>query len=281
MPTFDFSSLSLFIVTYREEILQRWMRQVMIHWRRYGISEAELRQQTVRLLEAIRAAFAEGTAWEATPGQTVVTLLHALSAERAKASYSPTDTALYIFSLKSVLRELLEEQTEMSLLAFSQVLGQIDRVIDRLVMISFDAYTESRERIIAQQSLALLELSTPVVRLWDRILLLPLVGVIDTERARQITERLLEAIALYEATVAILDVTGVPIMDTSVAGHLIKTVAAARMLGAQIVMTGISPEGAQTLVKLGINFQDVITRATLRAGVAEGLRMLNKRVTTL
>lgn len=284
MSNTTFSNIVNFIANYREEILQRWIQQISIHWNRRlkNFNEGEIRQQASRLINALRTVFNEGNNWEESQsGHELIALVNSLANERAKAGYTASETAIYIFSLKTILRELLEQQTEIPLSLFSQALGQIDRTLDRLTIISFNAYTESRERIITQQSLALIELSTPVVRLWDRILLLPLIGVIDTERARQITERLLEAIAHYEALVAIIDVTGVPIMDTSVAGHLMKTIDAAKMLGAQIVMTGISPEGAQTVVKLGINFQDVITRATLRAGVAEALRMLGKRVTTI
>ncbi|CAK0766580.1 rsbT co-antagonist protein RsbR [Gammaproteobacteria bacterium] len=282
MPDSEVFNLAQLITVHREGILQLWVKAVLAAWgRRYtDINELDLRTQTGRLLEALRTVFAEGVSavWEPSPTHAVVILLHHLSAERAKVGYTPTDTALYVMTLKGILRELLEQQSNLSLSAFSHSLGQIDRVMDRLALLTFNAYTETRERVITQQSLSLLELSTPVVRLWDRLLLLPLIGVIDTQRARQITERMLEAIAHYEATVAILDVTGVPVLDTSVAGHLMKTVAAARMLGAQVVMTGISPDGAQTLIKLGIAFQDVITRASLRAGVAEGLRMIGKRV---
>jgi rsbT co-antagonist protein RsbR len=110
------------------------------------------------------------------------------------------------------------------------------------------------------------------------VLLLPLVGVIDTIRARQFTERLLEAIARHEASVTIVDVTGVPVLDTSVARHIMKAIDAAQLLGSRIVMTGISPEGAQTLTKLGISFANVLSRASLRAGVAEALQMVGRSI---
>jgi len=272
------------IAQHRDLIIERWSHQVISSWgKNYrDVNAIEVGYQTTRLLEAVRAIFAEDPLnWEPTPGHSAVMLLHTLSADRAKAGYTPTDTALYVITLKGILREIIEQQQGMNLIEFSSALSQIDRIVDRLAFVTFEAYTATREKIIAQQSLALLELSTPVVRLWERLLLLPLVGVIDTERARQITERLLEAITRYEATVAIMDVTGVPVMDTSVASHLMKAITAAGMLGARAVMTGISPEAAQTLVKLGISFQDVVTRATLRAGLAEGLQMLGKRVTNI
>jgi rsbT co-antagonist protein RsbR len=117
-----------------------------------------------------------------------------------------------------------------------------------------------------------------VIRLWDHVLLLPLVGVIDTARARKFTENLLEAITRYEASVSVIDVTGVPIFDISVARHLMKTVDAAQLLGTRVVMTGLNPEGALTLTKLGISLPNVITRATLRSGVAEALSLINRRI---
>lgn len=152
------------------------------------------------------------------------------------------------------------------------------QVLDQLLLYFFRHHTQARESLISDQSRSLLELSTPVIKLWDEIILLPLVGVLDTARAKQTTEQLLYAIVKHEAIVVILDVTGVPIIDTSVARHLIKTISAARMLGAETVVTGISPEAAQTLVQLGIDLSGFRTRGLLQAGVKEAFSLTQQVV---
>jgi rsbT co-antagonist protein RsbR len=140
---------------------------------------------------------------------------------------------------------------------------------------------EKLERRVVEQERSILELSTPVVKLWDEIVLLPLIGVVDTARAQQMIESLLAAIVRANARVVVLDITGVPSVDTSVAQHLIKSVAAAKMLGAEVIVTGVSPEAAQTLVKLCVDLSSMRTRGSLRAGLAEALSLTGRRVTSL
>lgn len=279
-------NLSRLLESRQEELLNAWTSEVSSRWRKHypqAVDEETMRRQSRQLLDEIRklSLALPDESWEPAPDGTLSILLHDISTQRAKQGFKPTDLALYLVSLKRVLlRGLLGDDAQSPVVpgALLPVIERVENVIDRLILLLYEAYVETRERIIAQQSLSLLELSTPVVRLWDRMVMVPLIGVVDTLRARQTTERLLEAIAKYEATVAILDVTGVPVLDTSVAGHLMKTIAAAQMLGARVVMTGISPDGAQTLIKLGVNFSEVATRATLRAGIAEGLLMVGKRI---
>lgn len=287
MTTKPFSPIENLLVQQRAEIGQEWVGDVMALWNRHypgRVNEDELRQQTGRLLGELAGAFAAHSG--ATPpdiasdGELAATARD-LSIQRAKAGFKPADTAQYVLSLKNVLTKRLIHQLSETPANLATCLTAVDDVLDRLSLLTFEAYVETRERVIAQQSLSLMELSTPVIRLWDQVLMLPLIGVIDTLRARQFTESLLEAITRYEASVTIIDVTGVPVFDTSVARHIMKTVDAAQLLGTRIVMTGISPEGAQTLTKLGISFAKVTSRATLRAGVAEALQMIGRRVVAI
>ena len=282
----DFN-VARWLESQQETVLNAWMSEVVSQWKKHYpqvVDTERLHLQSRQLLEEIRKLFAENPteAWEPALDSRMAVLVHSISTQRAKQGFKPADSTFYLLSLKRVLlRRLLQDLIAENPAVLITALTLIENVTDRLTLLIHEAYVETRERLIAQQSLSLLELSTPVVRLWDRVLMVPLIGVMDTLRARQTTERLLEAIAKYEATVAILDVTGVPVLDTSVAGHMMKTIAAAQMLGARVVMTGISPDGAQTLVKLGVDFSVVTTRATLRAGIAEALLLVGKRIVAI
>ena len=271
----------------RGSVGQEWLTEIFNLWNRHYpglVTENELRGQIARFLTELNALFAahgDATPPQVKDGSPLVELVRELSTQRAKLGFKPIDTVSFLMTLKKVLTQRLASDLSQSPGDLVRCLSAIDDVLDRLSIATFDAFVEVRERVIVQQSMSLMELSTPVILLWDRVLMLPLVGVIDTLRARQFTERLLEAITRVEATVTILDVTGVPVFDTSVARHIMKTVDAAQLLGTRIVMTGISPEGAQTLTKLGISFDGVISRASLRSGLAEAFRMIGKRVVGL
>ena len=277
-------NVSHWLESQQEAVLNLWMDEILSRWKKHypqAVDEEPLRLQSRQLLDEIRKLFASNLneSWELALDSRSAVLLRTMSVQRAKQGFKPADSVLYLIALKRVLlRGLLQDYVTENPATLGTLLAVVENLFDRLTLLVYETYIETRERLIAQQSLSLLELSTPVIRLWDRVLMVPLIGVVDTLRARQTTERLLDAIAKYEATVAILDVTGVPVLDTSVAGHIMKTIAAAQMLGARVVMTGISPEGAQTLVKLGVNFSEVTTRATLRAGIAEALLLVGRRI---
>lgn len=192
--------------------------------------------------------------------------LDELSRTRALNGFSPSETALGVFSLKDAVYELVADEAELvpEYLTFS-------RMVDDLGLRTFETYSATREQIISDQSVAMLELSTPVVRLWEGIVAVPLVGTLDSVRTQLVMEKLLETLVSSGAEHAVIDITGVPTVDTEVAQHLLKTVNAARLLGAQCSVSGIRPQVAQTIVSLGIEFGDIATKATLADALALAL----------
>ena len=194
--------------------------------------------------------------------------LDELSRSRARDGFTPSETALGVFSLKEAVYELVADTADLvpEFLVFS-------RLIDDLGLRTFEAYSAAREQIISDQSNAMLELSTPVVRLWEGIIAVPLVGTLDSARTQLVMEKLLDTLVTTGADHAVIDITGVSTVDTEVAQHLLKTVSAARLLGAECTISGIRPQVAQTIVSLGIEFGDIATKASL----ADALRYaLNK-----
>lgn len=270
----------------RTVLNDEWVDVVMDTWgRRYPgiLKQEELHRHADRYITELSAYFSESgeECVAVTADSRLGKIVTELSADHAKQGIKPMDTALYVVAIKKTITKHLTTILHKSQDHLVGCLNVLSEVLDQLTLLTFEAYSSARERVIIQQSQSLLELSTPVILLWNNVLLLPLVGVIDTARARQFTERMLEAITQHEATVTIIDVTGVPVFDTAVARHIMKAVDAAQLLGARVVMTGISPDGAQTLTKLGISFANVISRVSLRAGVAEALKMVGRKIETI
>jgi len=194
------------------------------------------------------------------------------SAIRAKNGYSPSETASMIFSLKESLFFALREEYATDALALGNAVWTATKLLDNLGLFTMEAFQKSREEIISRQQQELLELSTPVVRLWDNVLALPLIGTLDSARTQVVMENLLEAIVQTRSDFAIIDITGVPVVDTLVAQHLLKTVAAARLMGADCFISGIRPQIAQTIIHLGVDLTGVTTKATLAEAFALALR---------
>jgi rsbT co-antagonist protein RsbR len=193
-------------------------------------------------------------------------VLAELSRSRARLGFSPSETAIGIFSLKDAVYSLVAESADLvpEYMRFA-------RTIDDLGLHTFETFVAAREQIIADQAESMLELSTPVVRLWDGIIAVPLVGTLDSARTQMVMEKMLDALVTTEAEHAVIDITGVPTVDTEVAQHLLKTVVAARLMGAECIVTGIRPQIAHTIVSLGIEFGDVPTKQTLADGLAHAL----------
>jgi len=200
-------------------------------------------------------------------------VLAELSRSRARNGFSPRETALAVFALKDAVYELVTDATDLvpEYLVFS-------RIMDDLGLHTFEIYAAAREQIIADQAAAMLELSTPVIRLWEGIIAVPLVGTLDSARTQLVMEKLLETLVATGAEHAVLDITGVPTVDTEVAQHLLKTVSAVRLLGAECIISGIRPQVAQTIVALGIEFGDIATKATLADALLHALHRTGYQV---
>ena len=200
-------------------------------------------------------------------------VLAELSRDRARRGFSPRETALGVFSLKDAAYELVAGADD--LVAEYVVFA---RTIDDLGLYTFETFVAAREQVITDQAESMLELSTPVVRLWNGIIAVPLVGTLDSARTQLVMEKMLDALVATEAEHAVIDITGVPTVDTEVAQHLLKTVVAARLMGAECIITGIRPQIAHTIVSLGIEFGDVPTMQTLADGLKHALRSSGLKV---
>lgn len=253
-----------------DEIVANWVR----------IAEAELagRMTTNELSHDIRElydALIEGGETGARDGvraasrEELRSLLADLGRARARQGFSPTEAAMHVFALKRAAFDLLAGSQDA---AAYQAFGELSSLVDDLGLYLLETYAVARETVIAQQNESLLELSTPVVKLWEGIVALPLVGTLDSARTQVVMEALLQALVDTGSEHAIIDITGVPAVDTQVAQHLLKTVHAARLLGAECIISGIRPQIAQTVVALGIEFGDIETKATLADATLAAMR---------
>jgi rsbT co-antagonist protein RsbR len=246
-------------------ILERWVQEQLaaIGNRRGLMSDAELREQSREFLGLVRQAAQTGGAdIEGAPWGGVRDFLGRISGSRALQGFSPSETATFVFSLKQPVFEQLRHDGGSSENLLDEV-WRTNLLIDRLGLYTTEVYQKGREQVILRQQEEMLELSTPVVKLWDGILALPMIGTLDSARTQVVMEALLQRIVETGANVAIIDITGVPTVDTLVAQHLLKTITAARLMGADCIISGIRPQIASTIVHLGVDLSDVITKATL------------------
>jgi rsbT co-antagonist protein RsbR len=246
-------------------ILERWVEEQLatIGHRRGLMSEVEVREQSREFLALVRQAAQSGeTDIEAASWTSVREFLGRISSSRAVQGFSPSETATFVFSLKQPVFEQLRRDGE-STDGLLDEIWRINRLIDRLGLYTTEVYQKGREQVILRQQEEMLELSTPVVKLWDGVLALPMIGTLDSARTQVVMEALLQRIVETGASVAIIDITGVPTVDTLVAQHLLKTITAARLMGADCIISGIRPQIASTIVHLGVDLSDVITKATL------------------
>lgn len=250
---------------HRDALLTDWIRlHLPIALRRGLAMEAEIREQFSTFLKAFLDTLAKSETLDATrpEWEPVRAVLADMSAHRARQGFTPAETATFVFSLKQPLYARLRESFA-NPAELAEISWTINLLIDELGLFTTEIFQKSREAIIARQQEELLELSTPVVQLWEGILALPLIGTLDSSRTQVVMESLLQKIVDTGAGLAIIDITGVPTVDTLVAQHLLKTVAAARLMGADCIISGIRPQIAQTIVHLGVDLSNVTTKSTL------------------
>ncbi len=248
----------------REGILADWEAAVRGS-QRTGRSSPDLQSELSSLYDAILSGVGSGGDIRSEGMGEVRALLNEMSFARARQGYTPTETASAVFALKEPVRGRLSDQQMAEFVEFSTL-------IDQLGLFTFETFAAARESVIMSQTEQLLELSTPVVKLWDGVLAVPLVGTLDSARTQVVMETLLQTLVDTGSAHAIIDITGVAAVDTQVAQHLLKTVVAARLMGAECIISGIRPQIAQTVVGLGIEFGDVATKATLADALLLALR---------
>jgi rsbT co-antagonist protein RsbR len=240
--------------------------------------EKEIAGLAGRFLDQLRrGAIAQADDIQMAEWQPVREVLEDLSRDRAIQGFSPSETAIFVFSLKEPLFALLRREFATDADRLARETWTASRLIDRLGLYTIESYARVREEVITRQQQELLELSTPVVELWDGILALPLIGTLDSARTQIVMESLLQRIVTSGAEIAIIDITGVPTVDTLVAQHLIKTISAARLMGADCILSGIRPQIAQTIVHLGLEL-NVVSKATMADALALALRRANKTI---
>ncbi|MFV3411525.1 STAS domain-containing protein [Pseudomonas nitroreducens] len=271
------TSLAELFKQNEQQLLADWMEaQRAVGLRLDLIDERAVQQNSQDLLKAFTMALAQGVPnFESAIWKPLKSQLERLSLTQARQGFSPSETATFIFSLKEPLFSLLQKQPDATI----ESVWKISKLIDQLGLFSLEYFMSGREAVIREQQESLLELSTPVVELWDGVLAVPLIGALDSNRTQIVMESLLQKIVETESDLAIIDITGVPTVDTMVAQHLLKTITAAKLMGAKCIISGIRPQIAATIVHLGVELGEVVTKASLADAFKLALKQLGVRIT--
>jgi len=275
------SDLAEIISRNEDQIRAEWIRDMGTSVQRADLmSKTELNEQCKTLLGGVVQGMKSSAPSDIkTAGWTTVReFLEGISASRARQGFSPTEVANFVLSLKPPLFIAVRHDLNKSQDKMFDTLRDATDLVDALALLTMEAYIATREELIHRQQQELMELSTPVVKLWDGILALPIIGTLDSARTQVVMENLLQTVVATNSRFAIIDITGVPTVDTLVAQHLLKTITAARLMGAECIISGVRPQIAQTIVHLGINLEDVMTRANLSDAFGLALQMSGRAV---
>jgi rsbT co-antagonist protein RsbR len=258
------TSVASIIARHKSAILSQWLEEMSGAIRRSDLmKDSEVQSQCARFLALLGDAAGSGNNIQAAAYEPLRQMLGEISRSRAQQGFTPSETATFILSIKRPLFAVIQEEHSRNSNEMATEMWNVTELLDSLGLLTTELYLKQREEVIRRQQEEMLELSTPVVKLWDGILALPLIGTLDSARTQVVMESLLESIVQTNSRVAIIDITGVPTVDTVVAQHLLKAVTAARLMGADCIISGVRPQIAQTIVHLGINLLDVTTKATL------------------
>jgi len=266
----------------KKQILEQWMKNQLADesLREDLMSNEELRAQSDELLDALVRSLNDSNLADvqSTDFENVVEILSGISISRARQGFSPRETGAYIFSLKEALLQIIQEELKSDPAQLTSVIIKLNKLIDSFSITTFETFIKGREEVILRQTDEITEISTPVIRLWDGILALPIIGTLDSARTQVVMESLLQEIVVTGSSIAILDISGVPAVDSLVAQHLLKTISATRLMGAECIISGIRPEIAQTVVHLGIDLSTIITKATLASALKYAFAVLQLEV---
>ncbi|MBD2727050.1 STAS domain-containing protein [Nostoc sp. FACHB-892] len=275
------SKIPQILETFEADLLSEWTQELAtVNIRRGLMKEAELKEECREFLSLFRVAVAQGKLSNIQAGdwQEMRSMLKGVSRSRSQQGFTPSETATFVFSFKQPLFNRMRQQLK-DAIELGEEIWLATNLLDQLGLLTIEVYQKAREEVILRQQQELMELSTPVIKLWEGILALPIIGTLDSTRTQIMMESLLQKIVETGSEVAIIDITGVATVDTLTAQHLLKTVTAARLMGADCMISGIRPQIAQTIVYLGIDLTDVTTKATLADAFLTALKRLGASIT--
>jgi len=282
MKKVEIKSVKDLLKLKERELLEAWMKAQLanITLREDIMTVEDLRKESILFLRKFVKAVSTGNLEDITTDEYIllIEMLQKISRTRANAGFTPSETATYIFSLKDSILEFLQKEFTGEAEQLNLETIRISKLLDKLGLVTFEEFNKGREDILKEQQKSIMELSSLIVTLWNKVIAVPIIGLLDSARTQQIMESLLKMIVEKEIKICIIDITGVAVMDTVVSAHLVKTGDAISLLGAEAVLTGVRPEVAQTIVHLGVDLSSLETRATMADGLLYAFNRLNLKV---